>query len=153
MVDTKDNTETVSMFHVEEASGRPRIKIKRKNVILIVAAIITITLTITIEITLLTANCRADIGTGNNVSRVEVEHDDSYTGNNTLCTFLKQFNLSRSKKVSVCAYNGAVRIDFRRFIGEQATIQGISFRVNEFRTLLQLWGKIQMNIATAENHI
>ena len=82
-----------------------------------------------------------------------VEDYSSENTNQSLCTYLKALKLSSSKKVSICAYKQSVRVDIRRFIGPRATIQGIWLNMEEWRTLLCLWGRIQMNIANAENYL
>ena len=156
MVNETAKSETVGMFQIEEVISRPKRNEKKKNVILTIITVIIATLAVTAEITLLTVNHRAHLGNCNNTSCpfLKVENDEYfYTGNNTLCKYLKQFNLSTNKKVSVCAYNGAVRINFRRFIDKKATIQGIYLNVQEWRTLLRLWGKIQIDIGLAGSHI
>ena len=84
---------------------------------------------------------------------IPVEDYSSENTNQSLCTYLKTLKLSSSKKVSICTYKQSVRVDIRRFIGPRATIQGIWLNMQEWRTLLRLWGRIQMNITNAENYL
>ena len=45
-----------------------------------------------------------------------------------------------------CDHRGEIRIDFRLFLGDKATINGIYLTQKEFYALLKLWGPIQESI-------
>ena len=72
--------------------------------------------------------------------------------NATLCTYLKQFKLSGSKRISFCAYNQHVRVDIRRFIDDKATIQVIWINSEEWLALIRLQGKINLSMTFAKNN-
>ena len=75
-------------------------------------------------------------------------HTDRSKG--TLCKYMQQFELSSTKRITVCDLPGNdLRVDIRRFIGNSPTIQGIWITKDEFYTLLKLWGKIQDAIHSA----
>ena len=57
----------------------------------------------------------------------------------TLCEFFRQWELSgKGTRVSVCDYRGEIRIDFRLFLGDKATIKGMYLTQKEFYALLKL---------------
>ena len=65
----------------------------------------------------------------------------------TLCEFFRQWELSgKGTRVSVCDHRGEIRIDFRLFLGDKATIKGMYLTQKEFCALLKLWGPIQESI-------
>ena len=71
----------------------------------------------------------------------------------TLCEFFRQWELSgKGTRVSVCDNKGEIRIDFRLFLGDKATIKGIYLTQKEFYVLLKLWGPIQESIWDAGTH-
>jgi hypothetical protein len=81
---------------------------------------------------------------------VNVSEDySSQNTNGTLCSYLKQFRLSQNRMVSVCNYQGSVRIDLRRYINKPS-IQGIWLNKLEWTKLQGLWGAIQSAISMAE---
>ena len=70
----------------------------------------------------------------------------------TLCGFFRQWELSgKGTRVSVCDYRGEIRIDFRLFLGDKATIKGMYLTQKEFYALLKLWGPIQESIWDAHH--
>ena len=56
--------------------------------------------------------------------------------NSTLCTKLLQYKLGiKGKRLSVCNYEGNVRVDIRQFIGTEPGIIGIWLNMNEWSEL------------------
>lgn len=56
--------------------------------------------------------------------------------NTTECSYMKQFMLGNGKRLTVCKYQGLLRIDIRQFINSKSTIQGIWLRHTEWTSLL-----------------
>ena len=57
--------------------------------------------------------------------------------NNTLCSFIRQIEISESKRVTVCIYQDNIRIDIRHFnSNNKASIKGIWLSTNEWETLM-----------------
>ena len=65
----------------------------------------------------------------------------------TLCTFIKQFKLSKRKSITVCNYQGKARIDIRLFINDYPSIRGIWISKKEWHSLLTQWNKIQHSLS------
>ena len=147
MVNIEEQTE--SMIHMK---GPKIANILVTGSIIFAAIVFIITLSITVTITVTSLSHSSKTIYMKNESWYyarRADDDGTYTENNTLCSFLRQLNLSSNKKVSICTYNKAVRIDIRHYIhvGPRATIKGIWLNAEEWMTLLRLWGRIQMNIA------
>ena len=62
--------------------------------------------------------------------------------NGTLCNYIKQFALPNDYYVTVCSYQGLVKLDVRKFIGRKATIKGIAMNVNQWNYLQRLVPRI-----------
>ena len=55
------------------------------------------------------------------------------TPNTTLCSEMRQFPLPNSDKIiSVCTFEGKVRMDIRQYINNKPTIKGIYFTFSEY---------------------
>ena len=106
--------------------------------------ILTLSLSLSIEVSLLLSQQTKD-------PAEEMDYVSQDT-NATLCTYFKQFKLSGSKRISVCAYNQHVRVDIRRFIDDKATIQGIWINSEEWLALIRLQGKINLSMTFAKNN-
>ena len=139
MVNIEEQTE--SMIHMKVVTG--------SIIFAAIVFIITLFITVTITVTSLSHSKTIYMKNESWYYARRADDDGTYTENNTLCSFLRQLNLSSNKKVSICTYNKAVRIDIRHYIhvGPRATIKGIWLNAEEWMTLLCLWGRIQMNIA------
>ena len=96
---------------------------------------------------------QASTTSGGGTNATMTDYSTQVLNATTLCLYLKQFALSTRTKVSVCSYQGAVRIDIRHFIGERSTIRGIWLNTGEWRALLHLWGAIQAAVADAQPHV
>ena len=67
-----------------------------------------------------------------------IEVDDVSPFNGT-CKHMRMFRIPESdKRITVCTYQGQVRVDMRVWLGEKATIKGIYFSPNEYFTLSSL---------------
>ena len=115
-------------------------EIPRKPIFIVVVCMIIITVVVDVSL------CVSQPSSSVNDECVE-------NTNQTRCVYLKQFRLSENKKVSVCAIEGAVRVNIRIFYNNQASIRGIWLNVSEWRTLLRLWGIIQSAMMKAENEL
>ena len=78
------------------------------------------------------------------------EMEETMFINKTLCTFIKQFNLSGRIKLTLCHYNG-LRVDIRRFIWNKPTIQGIWLNLKEWNQLVRYFSQIQGAVLNALN--
>ena len=56
--------------------------------------------------------------------------------NDTACTFVRSFDLYKTKKLTVCRYKQELRIDIRLFIGKRPTIRGIWLGPDEWDYLM-----------------
>ena len=117
-------------------------KMKIKNVALYL--ILRLRLSLSIEVSLLLSQQTKD--------PAEEMNYVSQDTNATLCIYLKQLKLSRSKRISVCAYNRHVRVDIHHFIDDKATIQGIWLNSEEWLALIRLKGKIKLSMTFAKNN-
>lgn len=65
-----------------------------------------------------------------------IQNRNQSTHNGTWCAYHDTFRMGRSgKRLTVCVYQGNLRVDFRQFIGTKATIKGIFFNYDEYRSL------------------
>lgn len=71
--------------------------------------------------------------------------------NNSLCTYAKQFDLPNDYVVTVCTYQERVRIDVRKFVGNQPTILGYFLQTNEWNQLKRLTPSIDEAILEASH--
>ena len=133
----------------ERSSARVPTRIKGKHLLLAIFIGISLSMTVMIESSLLLSQHQATA----EEKLTAIDYSTQPLNATTLCLYLKQFSLSVRTKVSVCSYQGAVRIDIRRFIGERSTIRGIWLNKGEWRALLHLWGAIQKAVADAEPHM
>ena len=151
MVNIEEQTE--SMIHMKGPKGA-NIPVTGSIFFASIVFIITLSITVTVTVTSLNHSSKTIYMKNDSCYYARRADDDgTYNWNNTLCSFLRQLNLSTNKKVSICTYNKAVRIDIRHYIGPRATIKGIWLNTEEWMTLLRLWGRIQMNIAHAESFL
>ena len=132
--------QTVHYFERQTPMKQKKMKIKNVAIYLI----LTLSLSLSIEVSLLLSQQTKD-------PAEEMDYVSQDT-NATLCTYLKQFKLSGSKRISVCAYNHHVRVDIRRFIDDKATIQGIWINSEEWLALIRLQGKINLSMTFAKNN-
>ena len=131
-----------TVHYFERQTPMKQKKMKIKNVALYL--ILTLSLSLSIEVSLLLSQQIKD-------PAEEMDYVSQDT-NATLCTYLKQFKLSGSKRISVCANNQHVRVDIRRFIDDKATIQGIWINPKEWLALIRLQGKINLSMTFAKNN-
>ena len=66
--------------------------------------------------------------------------------NMTLCSLMTQYNLSDSKRLTVCKYQGKVLVDIRYFIAEKATIKGVWISLAEWNNIVKYFSKIQKDV-------
>ena len=71
--------------------------------------------------------------------------------NDTLCKYIKTFDLPEQYKLSVCSYQQQVRIDIRYFIGDKATIRGIHLNKLQWAYLQRLTPHINSAVKRADN--
>ena len=64
----------------------------------------------------------------------------------TLCNLFKQFNLSESRRITICSYNNQLRVDIRRFVGHHASVNGIWLNRSEWMKFVMYFSKIQKEI-------
>ena len=71
--------------------------------------------------------------------------------NTSLCELLSQFEIIHSYIViSICKYQGAVRIDVRHFYGSEPSIKGLWFTVKEWKSMLKILFEINEEIVMQE---
>ena len=144
-----DNEQSATIVNVEQQKPCIRAWSSRRqtsiSMLATVVCVLTISLTVVIEVSLLMNWQKLGTAKDNKTS-----YDSSQETNKTLCSYLKSFPLSSDKKVSVCTYHGAVRIDIRRFLNDSATIQGIWLKEAEWSTLVKLLPYIQVSVTIAE---
>jgi hypothetical protein len=69
--------------------------------------------------------------------------------NSTLCFHGTQLNLPNDLKITICIYQSKIRIDFRQFINNLATIKGIVLNIDQWNTLKTSENRIDEAIAHA----
>lgn len=69
--------------------------------------------------------------------------------NETLCDYIKQYALPNDYYITVCSYQGLVKLDVRKFIGREATIKGIAMNVDQWNYLQRLVPRINSAITDA----
>jgi hypothetical protein len=65
--------------------------------------------------------------------------------NTTFCMYIKQYPLPEKYFVTICSFQGEIRIDFRKFINNYPTIQGVYLNTrqwNYFKRLKQAAGSL-----------
>lgn len=77
--------------------------------------------------------------------------DSQSQQNDTLCDYMKPFQLPGEYYVTVCLYQKAVRIEFRKFIIGKPTIQGLYLNLNKWNYLKRLQNYIDVSIESALN--
>lgn len=79
----------------------------------------------------------------------QAPEDTQTQSNNTLCSYLKPFQLPGEYFVTVCLYQKIVRLDFRKFLNGKPTIQGLYLDVNQWNYLKRLQNHIDTSIEFA----
>jgi len=69
--------------------------------------------------------------------------------NTTLCRYIKQYPLPENYFVTICSYQGEIRIDFRKFINNYPTIQGVYLNTRQWNYLKRLSSRIDEAIDKA----
>ena len=65
------------------------------------------------------------------------------------CSYIKQFRLPEEYYVTICRYQGVIRIDVRKFLNDRPTIQGFFLNTNQYRYLKRLISHIDESISSA----
>ncbi|OOY59379.1 hypothetical protein BOW04_12255 [Solemya velum gill symbiont] len=71
----------------------------------------------------------------------------------TLCSHITSYPLSGGIYLTVCRYQEAVRVDLRRFFGEQPSIRGIHLNTNQWNRLRGYMGRVDRDIVRASNDV
>ena len=82
----------------------------------------------------------------NTTDHVHVEDNRPMNLTQTLCDLIEVFDLSDNILATVCRIGGHVRIDFRRFINNRATIQGIHLSLKQWHVLESVLNRIDKTI-------
>ena len=69
--------------------------------------------------------------------------------NGTLCDYIKQCALPSDYYVTVCSYQGLVKLDVRKFIGRKVTVKGIAMNTNQWNYLQRLVPRINSAMTDA----
>ena len=70
--------------------------------------------------------------------------------NTTLCRYIKQYPLPENYFVTICSYQGEIRIDFLNFINNYPTIQGLYLNTRQWNYLKILTPHIEKCITHAQ---
>lgn len=84
-----------------------------------------------------------------NTDCIELTTSEAPTMNDSLCTYAQQFPLPKNYVVTVCTYQGEVRIDVRKFIGGRPTILGYFMNTEQWNHLKRLTPRIDNAIVNA----
>lgn len=74
---------------------------------------------------------------------------DVHNFNNTVCSYIKRFQLPAGYIATVCRQDGITVIDIRMFINNKPTIRGIPLSADQWKYLLSLKGHIDRAIQIA----
>ena len=79
----------------------------------------------------------------------KIHHQPSF--NQTLCSYIKLFQLPDEYFVTVCKYNGRILLDIRQFLNRHATWKGISLSMTQWNYILSIRHHITKAIYDARN--
>ena len=118
----------------------------------VIGIIITISLLVTTTVELTRRlNCDStsikDSSLPTNITEIKIDR------NKTLCAFIRQTAISENKRATVCVYQESIRIDFRQFVGNKASIKGLWLSINEWKNLLNASKWINIMIKEAEKNL
>ena len=69
--------------------------------------------------------------------------------NTTFCRYIKQYPLPENYFVTICSYQGEIRIDFIKFINNYPTIQGVYLNTRQWNYFKRLSSHIDEAIDKA----
>ena len=70
--------------------------------------------------------------------------------NQTVCSYLKQFDIEDNVILSVCNTDGHIVVDIRVFLNDTANIRGIPLNLNQWKVLLRVSDSVNRAIEEAK---